>query len=410
MTRLLGACILGLLLAVAFPTQGQAVMLANVQAVTLDSTAPLFQSAPVTISPLTSTVTIRLQRPTTANPLAWEPTGRLRVMLVMTVDGVEHRTVGHVSGGIRSDGTQDLREYVLAWTPSVSMGSKAQRYIARTAKDVDGYIADVPLSRLGETGTVVTASVRLEWVSGTVSTAILDASTTEAAAPTVRYHNSVAFDAATSVQEQSGDGVVSLTHTATGSDGAAFVGIGAQDVGGGAACTSATYNAVGMTEIWDFQSADTFLANCGYRLAGPATSAQTVTSTLSPQTLVREGMIVITMTGVDQTTPVGTGATTTGTASPSSVTVGSVGADDLVVDNLFALTSSGATIGANQTQRDTENLTNSYYLHGSTQSGADGGVMSWTFGAVDTHTLGAVAFKPATAGAETFGFRRRLNN
>ena len=104
------------------------------------------------------------------------------------------------------------------------------------------------------------------------------------------------------------------------------------------------------------------------------------------------------MTGVDQTTPVGTTTATSGTTANPSVTVSDVGADDLVVENFVANANEGPTIGADQDLRydelDGDTFTLFIDAFGSTQLGSDGGVMSWTMGA-ETWGLGAVAFKPA---------------
>lgn len=210
----------------------------------------------------------------------------------------------------------------------------------------------------------------------------------------------VAFDAATSVKEENGDGVVSLTHTASGANRAAFAGVGST-TGGSTTSTSVTYNAVAMTELWDFVQSSTIL-NAGYVSASePPTGAQTVTSTLASLPASQDHLFgVITMTGVDQTTPVGTAATAGGTTSPATVTVGSVGVDDLVVDNLA--TSQGddvaPVVGADQTSQWSQdgNFTGSFG-NGSTQPGTAGGVMSWTFNN-RTWAIGAVAFKPIAGG------------
>lgn len=207
----------------------------------------------------------------------------------------------------------------------------------------------------------------------------------------------VAFDAATDVLESAGDGVVSLTHTATGSDRAAFAGNCL--IAGTTTTASITYAGVGMAEIWDFLQADG-RAQAAYTLAGPSTGAQTVTATCDSGNPDFQVLGVQTMTGVDPTTPAGTPVTASGTTGTTiSVTVGSVGADDLVVDQAFFYTPGTSSIGADQTLRNTENPS-IYFVRQSSQAGSAGGVMSWD--STDTFTawlLGAVAFKPAAAAA-----------
>jgi hypothetical protein len=69
----------------------------------------------------------------------------------------------------------------------------------------------------------------------------------------------------------------------------------------------------------------------------------------------------------------------------------------MIVDNLYSEDPTPPSVGANQTQRNSEVIAADTALMQSTQSGADGGVMSWT-GAAPAWYLGAVAFKEAAAG------------
>ena len=211
-----------------------------------------------------------------------------------------------------------------------------------------------------------------------------------------------AFDTATSAQELSGDGVLSLTHTAGGADRAAHAGVGIIASAGQQDSTSVTYGGTSMTEMTDTP----FGVNSGqatYRLAGPATGAQTVTSTITDATPFTHFLGVISLTGVDQTTPVGTPVSATGTVSPATVTVASVGADDLVVDNVMLGAALVApVVGADQTERWSQSeALNGGEGRGSTQPGTAGGVMSWTFTTDpgDDWGIAAVAFKPVAAAA-----------
>jgi len=223
----------------------------------------------------------------------------------------------------------------------------------------------------------------------------------EAPAPRIAFHSSIAFDAASSAVEIAGDGVLSLSHTSTGSDLAVFAGVNtASGTGGGLG--SLTYGGAGTTELWDALYGS-FSGHAGYSLAGQATGAQTVTSTVAVNN--EHALGVMSFTGVDQTTPVGTPATATGTASPATVPVGGVGADDLVVDNLHSLFGGAPGIGADQTQRYAQDVYgdagDQQYLKGSTQPGTAGGVMSWTNDGTAEWGIGAVAFKAAAAGGGT---------
>lgn len=327
----------------------------------------------------TDAVIVSITRPTTGGSVAWTAGSRIQVRLVITLDGTRYEWTGRASGGRRVVRGVERPAYVLVCRPTW------------------GYFGtrDGVTKRLGETGINYTVSLELSRLSGSVDSVVqLDA--TDAPAPAAPFHNSVAFDTATDVREETGDGVVSLTHTAGGSDRGVFAGVVSAN-SAGLASTGVTYAGNAMAEMWDVV-ANTNYGNAGYRLAGAgvATGAQTVTSTLAGAPDGEHILGVITMTGVDGTTPVGTPQTASGTTSPATVTVTGVGADDLVVDNL-TLVGDNPTIGADQTERYTE-IGGVYGLRqrGSTQPGTAGGVMSWTF-IDDAWTLGAVAFKPTGA-------------
>ena len=226
----------------------------------------------------------------------------------------------------------------------------------------------------------------------------------------------VEFDATTSALEDTGDGIISLTHTAAGNDRAAFAGGYGQLFNFNTiAHTSITYGGTGMAEQWDVangQSGRTDQTNAGYTLAGPATGVQTVTSTINTTTPDRQFLHVITMTAVHQTTPVGTPVTGLQNLTPESlsVTVGSVGADDLVVD-LFGGELEGASVptaGADQTAH-TEQSIGGTKTNTSRQLGTAGGVMSWSATDINNAMLGAIAFKPAAAAADKGTILRRTH-
>jgi hypothetical protein len=248
----------------------------------------------------------------------------------------------------------------------------------------------------------------LDRVAGSIAT-VVSLESTIAPAPAAPFRSSVAFDTATSAEETSGDGTLSLTHTASGSNRAAFAGAGVLGAGS-AAHSGVTYDGTSMVEIWDVAASSSQFGNAGYRLAGPNTGAVTVTSTATGLSFALQYLGVVTMTGVDQTTPVGTHAYATTFGSAPGVTVGSVGSDDLVVDHMFAQSGSASapTVLTDQTGRWAQNDGIDVHSVGSTQPGTAGGEMSWTVpggGVIVLH--GAVAFKPAAAGGAV-GRGRRL--
>ena len=376
------------------------------RSVTLSAANPRLQSPAVNLGTLTAAITIRLRLPTTAQPLSWAASGRVRVTLVFVVDGVEYRCVGSVSGGIHTDSLGvEIPEYSLTFSPPVLFGDKAREYLKTAQVDAEGNYLDVPLTRIGETGTTVQGYLILERISGTINTVVAVASTTESAAPVLeKYHNSVAFDAASSAQESSGDGVLSVSHTSSGTDRAAFIAVAHLNTVAPYA-GSVTYGGNATTEHWDAQYASLY-ANAGYSYVAPPTSSTTVTSTLTGSTnMYWHGIGVVSFTGVDQTTPTGTPQTyQAGADVEASVTVASVGNDDMVVDSLMSRADT-PVIGADQTQRVSIDNNWPTRFRVSTQPGSSGGVMSWTFtGGQDYQPvhLGAIAFKAAAGGGGGF--------
>lgn len=349
-----------------------------------------FSTIDFPLDPLTDVIVATLRRPTSAAPLAWDETGLLEVAIVITIDGKEHRCTGRARGGIqRADQTRDggplreIAEYSLVYRPTWGF------FGAREGKT----------QRLGERA-LLAYTVRAELVTleGSAETE-LTLKSSEAPAPDVPFKNSVAFDAATDAQESGGDGVLTLTHTSTGSNRGVFVGVGTGKFDNvGASPTSVTYPGATMTEQWDINSGTRFY-NAGYTGVAQNTGAQTVTSNVTGLSGTFHAMGVISMTGVDQTTPVGTAVTTNASTANPSVTVASVGTDDMVVDNIHADPFSATpAAGADQTERYSEIETAQAVTKGSTQPGTAGGVMSWTQSGTDAKTLGAIAFKPSTGG------------
>lgn len=301
---------------------------------------------------------------------------KLRTSIIVVVDGVTNRVDG-MTGGTNG--------YVLRYRPTWGY------FGARTGHT----------RRLGEGASSYTVRVEL---GGSTDKTTFTLTGTESPAPFLPFHNSVAFDAATDAQEVAGDGVLSVTHTATGANLAAFLAV-ASIFNPPPTCT-ATYAGAAMTELWDAGFSSQY-ASASYALAGIASGAQTVTGTLSSGAPTEQYVGVISMTGVDQSTPVGTAVTSQTFTDPATVTVGSVGTDDLVVDALFGENFTSLTIGADQTLRNSETITTREFRM-SSQPGTAGGVMSWaTTGGADTYHIGAVAFKPSVGGAAAPVQRRR---
>jgi hypothetical protein len=347
-----------------------------------------YLSLPVTLAPQTETIEVRLQRPTTKTPLNWDEKGKVRVSLVVTLDGQEHRCTGGTSGGIRvkADGT-DHDVYIMQYTPSHGF------FEAKSG---------LPM-RLGEQAkSSYTGHVEIEVLEGSVETSIeVKSSTAPATGPA--YHSSVAYQNATDGVEVVGDGTFGFNHTASGSDLAVFVGVMNRDATP-AACTSATYAGAAMTEVFD--NVGTFHAVAGYAKSNPTTGTQAVSATIAAAS---DYLFVgaISVTGAHQTTGslTGTQQSSAGSGSSVSLDVSDTGADDLVID-VLGTQGVTCTIGANQTLRNTEAVDSNEFRM-STQLGADAGVMSWSFNTAGWYAYSAIALKPSAGGGATGNPQRK---
>lgn len=174
------------------------------------------------------------------------------------------------------------------------------------------------------------------------------------------------------------------------------------------ALNTITRNGQGHVAIWDA----TFLTNfrgAGAYILNPTVGTFDVVIDLAGVGNVDELIAwAVPLVGVDQTTPVGTPATASSASGSPSATPGSVGVDDLLIDSWYtdwtAASGDLHAAGANQTTLIEHQVTAiTLYQLGSSQSGADGGAMTWTFGGGAPSGFGsalgwaggAVAFKPA---------------
>ena len=404
---ILRALLLLALLLLAGPAWGAEIVARR--GVTLDASVRRVKTAPVALAAQTSTIEVRLRRPTALAPLAWDDTATLSVGIVLTVDGLAQRYTGQATGGIR----------VVGRTSQTPRGHEALEYVL-TIAPTWGYFgarAGTP-KRLGETAlTSYTAHIELVLLRGASLTTDVVVTSTEQPAPFIPFRSSVAFDTGTSAVEDTGDGIISVSHTAggAGSDRAVFGGSSNYGAAAGSASTSMTYGGTAMTEMYDQQTSIlSNLAHAGYQLAlgNTLTGAQTVTNTLAATNPTVQFIQVISMTGVDQTTPVGTAVTSGPDAtSPFGATVGSVGTDDLVVDNFILYGLGAPVVGADQTVdagNSQVDAGGTIFSRASYQLGSAGGVMSWTATGPTDSFWGGVAFKPTAGAAATTPTRTLL--
>jgi hypothetical protein len=351
-----------------------------------------FQTAAWTLDPQTASLHLRIRRPTTGDlTTVWDETTTLRVSIDVSLDGVRYRATGESTGGIRARGLVEPEAYGLRFHLPY------------------GFFGGLTSRRLGESraGTL-TAHCTVEVLRGlAVSTQLLFVEVEASPAPAASVHQSVTFDTASAAEEEFGDRVLSLTHTAGGSTNrAVFAGATFFNSAAIVHSTSLTYGGTSMVEQWDvFDDVTTALGNAGYSLAIGATltGAQTVTSTIGAGgTIVYHTLAVVSLTDVDQTTPVGTpqfsAENTADTTSPVELTVTGVGADDLVLDQICAISTGAPAVGADQTATLNHNDAGTTFMAVSRQLGSAGGVMGWTVTGLTGAMSGAIAFKPSAAG------------
>src|SRR5436309_684242 len=184
---------------------------------------------------------------------------------------------------------------------------------------------------------------------------------------------------------------LSFLHTTSGTNRLLVVGV-TQKNSPVRSVSSVTYAGQAMTSAGSAVNASGAGAHI-YYLVAPPTGPNTVVATLSGSA---SGMSVgaVTFTGVNQTTPVGTFASATGSGTAASVTVTS-NSGEIVVDTVSSASSSTQTPGAGQTLQWTSPGTQGGDRGSiSTEAGASAVTMTWTVGNA-AWAIGAVGIKPA---------------
>lgn len=332
----------------------------------------------IDLDPQTAWIEVAIDRPTSVSSgIVWASGTQVEVTIEALVDGVVHFSKARSSGGIRSANSVEYPAYKLRWSlPS-------------------GYFDGTVGKRLGETGSTFQVRVRFELLRGSTLTSSVVVRSGSAALNLPPRHNSVAFVASESALDESGDGFHQFSLDAGSSSGrAAFVTIGSR---GTALAGTITVDGGGETfhsALWDVADGGSSTNARAYAVTGLASGSRQFTSDLTAASSQDHFLGVVTLSGVNQGTPTGNVQTVGPTfgASPASVTVTGVDSADMVLDYFQASVS--PTVGANQTERELPASTSfPTFYRISTQSGADGGVMSWTWSTDTTHLLKAVVFK-----------------
>lgn len=165
------------------------------------------------------------------------------------------------------------------------------------------------------------------------------------------------------------------------------------DAVGTRAVSGVTYAGAAMTSIGGITVGGFNMRTEQWRLIAPATGANNVVVTMNGTTAeIKSG--AVSMTGVHQTTMVGTQATASGSSTTPSVAVTSA-TDELVMDGIGADTPVSATVGAGQTER--WKIVAGVGGAGSSEAGAASVTMSWTLGVSTAWVIAGVSVK-ASAG------------
>jgi hypothetical protein len=335
-----------------------------------------------------------------ARPEKWGADTTIAVMLSVSIDGAPWVCCGQATGGARWDGETGrliTRPYELGFTLPW------------------GFFEGEVAMRLGERGSRVTARLDLVLVHGPRLATRVALDSVIAPAPRLERHHSVAGENTAGNHEYLGDGVVSLTISASdASTMGAFAGTVYQQLDGSARNSSVTYNGNAMTQLWNTQIGSSS-GGSGFRIVGQATGSQTVTGTnSSASSSGSQHLVVLTMSGVDQTTPCGTPATTSGsTTASTSVTVSGVSSGNLVCDSIgwYELAFGGTSLapGETRTKQLTEVDGSGLISCGISSLTGTGSVSpSWTWsGNVASSHYGAVEFKQASAGKASKNTRGR---
>lgn len=165
-----------------------------------------------------------------------------------------------------------------------------------------------------------------------------------------------------------------------------------------------TFNA---SENFVFKEVDTYAGGITYRvewwyLVNPSVTTANIVISISGGTARFSGGIHQ-LTGVDQTTPLGTSVSSGAATANASVTVADGTTGDLVLD-ILQETAGVATVGAGQTLLYDNTGLSIAFTHGSREAGASSVAMSWTHGAAE-RLLSAINVFQVTAESSTVAQR-----
>jgi hypothetical protein len=191
---------------------------------------------------------------------------------------------------------------------------------------------------------------------------------------------------------------LTISHPTAGSNRLMLVGVSIHNFAS-ETVSGITYNGMALTLVGSRANATDARVEI-WRLIAPPTGTHDLVITFSAELTSAARAGVMTFTGVNQTTPLGTFTSAIGSASPATVNVASA-ANELVFDTVGSESQSSPftiTVGAGQTQRWNSAIIgyDRFLSAGSTEPGAASVTMSWTIvpGASVPWAIAAVPIKP----------------
>lgn len=160
-----------------------------------------------------------------------------------------------------------------------------------------------------------------------------------------------------------------------------------------ATITSVTWNTVGLTQVGTTNESVSKVQVDIWRLVAPTTGNHNLV--ITADAVITGYANLTSWIGVNQTTPCGTFAPSSGTTTPVTVNASSA-TNDVVIDVVgTSFSTATLVVGAGQTPRwNNTNLGEGVDSAGSDEAGAATVTMSWTSFAGDGWAIGAVALKP----------------
>lgn len=213
------------------------------------------------------------------------------------------------------------------------------------------------------------------------------------------YFDHLIFDSSSSASWQGVTNAISWTHTCKGSNRLLVVAVGIRGADNNAAVSSITYNSVALTKLIEVPFNGAQLRLELWYLTNPATSANTVSVTLTANTSGALGGGAISFNGIAQPSlgaySIGTQETGGGVSITTNITTGSD--NSWILDAVLHRNDTDILEGTQQTNRiETNNGSTLLALSTKPKAKAGGTSMSWSAGADHSwrHILAEIQLNP----------------